>query len=88
MSWRRPIFGIIQGTVIGVIKGDTRSLDYSSYKPIYKPFVLVMLGRSWQDFKPHNILLASPLRPGQPDVVKLVDFGLSKAGPCPKLKLI
>ena len=31
-----------------------------------------------QDFKPHNILLASPLRPGQPDVVKLVDFGLSK----------
>lgn len=31
-----------------------------------------------KDFKPHNILLASPLRPGQPDVVKLVDFGLSK----------
>eukprot|EP00434_Breviolum_minutum_P035681 symbB.v1.2.031592.t1/scaffold3664.1/size52381/2 len=31
-----------------------------------------------RDFKPHNILLASPLRPGQPDVVKLVDFGLSK----------
>jgi serine/threonine protein kinase len=31
-----------------------------------------------EDFKPHNILLASPLRPGQPDVVKLVDFGLSK----------
>lgn len=35
-----------------------------------------------KDFKPHNILLASPLRPGQPDVVKLVDFGLSKD--CPK----
>eukprot|EP00438_Fugacium_kawagutii_P000863 Skav236643 [mRNA] locus=scaffold2983:33264:50894:- [translate_table: standard] len=33
-----------------------------------------------EDFKPHNILLASPLRPGQPDVVKLVDFGLSKDG--------
>lgn len=31
-----------------------------------------------RDFKPHNILLADPLRPGQPDVVKLVDFGLSK----------
>ena len=24
------IWGIIQGTTIGVIKGDTRSLDYSS----------------------------------------------------------
>ena len=35
----------------------------------------------FQDFKPHNILLASPLRAGHPDVVKLVDFGLSKAKP-------
>ena len=24
--------GIVQGTTIGVIKGDTRSLDYSSYR--------------------------------------------------------
>ena len=23
--------GVIQGTIIGVIKGDTRSVDYSSY---------------------------------------------------------
>ena len=27
--------GIIYGTTIGVIKGDTRSLDYSSYIYIY-----------------------------------------------------
>ena len=26
------IWGIIYGTAIGVIKGDTRSLDYSSYE--------------------------------------------------------
>ncbi|CAE8581679.1 unnamed protein product [Polarella glacialis] len=31
-----------------------------------------------RDFKPHNILLATSLRPGQPECVKLVDFGLSK----------
>ena len=30
MSYKVGLFGIIQGTTIGVIKGDTRSLDYSS----------------------------------------------------------
>eukprot|EP00930_Biecheleria_cincta_P029101 TRINITY_DN20254_c0_g1_i2.p1 TRINITY_DN20254_c0_g1~~TRINITY_DN20254_c0_g1_i2.p1 ORF type:complete len:887 (-),score=165.05 TRINITY_DN20254_c0_g1_i2:158-2818(-) len=31
-----------------------------------------------RDLKPHNILLAHPLHPGQTDLVKLIDFGLSK----------
>ena len=26
--------GVMQGTIIGAIKGDTRSLDYSSYSAI------------------------------------------------------
>ena len=30
-SLERNIWGIIWGTTIGLIKGDTRSLDYSSY---------------------------------------------------------
>ena len=30
-SLKAGYIGIIQGTTIGVIKGDTRSLDYGSY---------------------------------------------------------
>ena len=30
-SLKGVIWGIIYGTTIGVIRGDTRSLDYSSY---------------------------------------------------------
>ena len=31
-SLKGVIWGIIEGTTIGVINGDTRSLDYSSYR--------------------------------------------------------
>ena len=31
-SLKGAIEGIIQGTTIGVLKGDTRSLDYGSYR--------------------------------------------------------
>ena len=31
-SLKGVIWGIIYGTIIGAIKGDTRSLDYSSYR--------------------------------------------------------
>ena len=27
---------MIQGTIIGAVKGDTRSLDYSPYSPCYR----------------------------------------------------
>ena len=30
--------GISQGSIIGVVKGDARSLDYSSYTSLYKMF--------------------------------------------------
>ena len=33
-SLKGVIYGIIYGTTIVVIKGDTRSLDYSSCKPL------------------------------------------------------
>ena len=35
------IWGIIYGITIGVIKGDTRSLDYGSYR---RPFWAVLRG--------------------------------------------
>ena len=34
-SLKGVIWGIIYGTTIGLIKGDTRSLDYSSYHKYY-----------------------------------------------------
>ena len=30
-------------TTIGVIKGDTRSLDYSSYEKLYKDYIGVIM---------------------------------------------
>ena len=42
-SLKGVIWGIISGTTIGDIKGDTRSLDYSSYNPhIYAPKVILI----------------------------------------------
>ena len=44
-SLKGAIWGVILGTTIGLIEGDTRSLDYSSYYkkkiPIYPIFYLL-----------------------------------------------
>ena len=35
---------MMQGTTIGLIKGDTRSLNYSSYGRLYKDYIGVIMG--------------------------------------------
>ena len=42
-SLKGAIYGNIYGTTIGVIKGDTRSLDYSSYYLNIYPIVAISI---------------------------------------------
>ena len=49
-SFKGGYIGIIQGTTIGVIKGDTRSLDYGSYR-VWRSGIRVH-GLGWRSCRP------------------------------------
>ena len=76
-SLKGDIWGIRKGTTIGVIKGDTRSLDYSSYgNPVFSIHSNLKLSESFITIRG----LESPTR--SPMVVALHNLLPKTAKPC------
>ena len=50
------IWGIIQGTIVGLIKGDTRSLDYGSYADPFRPAQTVHAASFFRPFLHRDLM--------------------------------